>query len=99
MEEQYPISCPFCTIAETYPSAESATSDVDANSLKRCVPENVDIEKLQPACFLILSSPEVLAFLDIQPMTLGHLLVVTRSHQAKLEDVPGNEAQKIGMIL
>ncbi|KAF2668096.1 HIT-like protein [Microthyrium microscopicum] len=96
-EDHYPVDCPFCGIAQTYPSPISQISNSD--DLKSCVPDVVDAEKVSPSCHLVLSAPEVLAFLDIMPMTMGHLLVTTRSHRLKIEHVPGNEASDIGFWL
>jgi len=99
-EDPYPVSCPFCTIAKEYPSLESSPSvSSDAERLKSFVPVNVDAEKVDPNCHLVLAAPEVMAFLDIMPMTPGHLLITSRSHRVKVEDLPGREAQDIGFWL
>lgn len=79
--------CPFCAIAAAYPPSDSP------------VPHNPDHEALTPNCFLILNTPRVLAFLDIMPITAGHVLVVTRSHREKLGDLHGNEGAALGMWL
>lgn len=44
----------------------------------------------------MLSAPRVLAFLDIMPMTRGHLLVVAREHREKIGDVRAVEASDLG---
>ncbi|GMF73773.1 unnamed protein product [Aspergillus oryzae] len=41
----------------------------------------------QPTAHLILSTKHVLAFLDIMPLTRGHVLVIPRAHYEKLGDV------------
>jgi diadenosine tetraphosphate (Ap4A) HIT family hydrolase len=95
--DPYPVSCPFCSIAKEYPSLSPSPSALsDAERLKAYVPETVDHTKLEPNSHLVLQSPEVMAFLDIMPMTRGHLLVTSRSHHVKIEDLPGKEAQDIG---
>jgi len=95
MDELYPVSCPFCTIAEAYPPAES--KNLDPQSLiRQSVPEEVDIDKLSPPCFLIVSATDVLAFLDIQPMTPGHILVISRSHYPRLAEMPEHHSQELG---
>lgn len=38
----------------------------------------------------------MIAFLDILPMTRGHLLVATRGHRGKVEDLDGREGSEIG---
>jgi len=37
---------------------------------------------------VVLDEPEVLGFLDVRPVFVGHVLVVTRAHHASLTDVP-----------
>lgn len=69
--------CPFCKIASTYPYVPN-----------NAVPSDPEHEAVSPSCHLILSSPRVLAFLDIMPITVGHLLLVTREHFDKLHNVP-----------
>jgi diadenosine tetraphosphate (Ap4A) HIT family hydrolase len=64
-----------------------------------CVPENVNVNALHPSCFLVLQAPEVLAFLDIMPMTRGHLLVATRKHRRKIGDLEPAEGRDIGEFL
>lgn len=76
LDEYYPISCAFCKISEAYqPEASSP------------VPANPDPEKVDPQCHLILSAPRVLAFLDIMPISPGHVLLTTRKHYKKLSDL------------
>jgi hypothetical protein len=105
LDELYPQSCPFCTIAEAYPppttssslsASSSPSSESSLSDLARFVPETVDVQKIQPSCFLVLSSPHVMAFLDILPMTLGHLLVCVRGHREKIADVDSEEGREIG---
>ncbi|GAB7348646.1 hypothetical protein MBLNU459_g7016t1 [Dothideomycetes sp. NU459] len=73
----YPTSCPFCRIGQAY----QHTSDEP-------IPSEPDPTLVDPSCFLVLSTPHILAFLDILPMCPGHLLVTTRGHHEKLSDVP-----------
>lgn len=37
---------------------------------------------------MVLDEPEVLAFLDVRPVFLGHVLVVPRTHHETLPDLP-----------
>jgi diadenosine tetraphosphate (Ap4A) HIT family hydrolase len=109
--DPYPQSCPFCAIAASYPAPQSTTADpVHSGShpnrnedftpeLLQAVPEQVDSSKIQPNCCLVLSAPHVLAFLDIMPMTRGHLLVVAREHREKIGDVNAVEASDLGKSL
>jgi len=79
-----PESCPFCNIAEHYPP--SATP-------------NADHELLSPSAFVILSTPLCMAFLDIMPLSPGHLLVTTRKHHEKISDVTDEESRELGLWL
>ncbi|TKA81479.1 hypothetical protein B0A55_02930 [Friedmanniomyces simplex] len=76
LEEHYPTPCAFCKIAAAYPPEASSP-----------VPTNPDPEKLDPQCFLLLSTPHILAFLDILPIAPGHILLATREHYEKLSDL------------
>ncbi|KAK0252384.1 hypothetical protein B0A54_10435 [Friedmanniomyces endolithicus] len=76
LDEHYPTPCAFCKIATAYPP--------DASSP---IPSNPDPEKIDPQCFLLLSTPHVLAFLDILPIAPGHILLATRKHYQKLSDL------------
>ncbi|KAK1067369.1 hypothetical protein LTR12_003513 [Friedmanniomyces endolithicus] len=76
LAEHYPTPCAFCKIAAAYPP--------DASSP---IPSNADPEKVDPQCFLLLSTPHVLAFLDILPIAPGHILLATRKHYQKLSDL------------
>lgn len=76
LEEYYPIDCPFCKISSAYEA--SSTSPV---------PINPDPDKIAPQAHLILSTPHILAFLDILPIAPAHILVTTREHYRKLADL------------
>jgi histidine triad (HIT) family protein len=47
------------------------------------------IQKSLPA-FVVLDEPEVLAFLDIRPVFLGHVLLVPKAHIETLPDAPAD---------
>ncbi|KAI7533418.1 hypothetical protein KC331_g13069 [Hortaea werneckii] len=76
INDHYPITCPFCKIAQAYPP--------DPN---HPIPQSPDPEKVDPQCHLILSTPHVMAFLDILPIAPGHILITTRDHYQKLTDL------------
>jgi len=40
-----------------------------------------------------------MAFLDIMPLSPGHLLVTTRKHHEKISDVTEEEAKELGVWL
>lgn len=89
LEAHYPSSCPFCRISSTYPASSDAL-----------IPLDPDPTLLDPQCHLVLSTPHVLAFLDIMPISPGHILLVTRDHHEKLSDVPlGPTADALGFWL
>ncbi|KAF2472007.1 HIT-like protein [Lindgomyces ingoldianus] len=101
-----PQSCPFCNIASAFPfpsSSSSSTSPAPSSEsgLLECVPSDKasDPEKTDPNSFVVLSSRNVTAFLDILPMTEGHLLVATRGHRVKVADMEGSEGREIGFWL
>jgi diadenosine tetraphosphate (Ap4A) HIT family hydrolase len=96
---EYAESCPFCTIASAYPSSTNSTSPSATQSvqeLQSAVPQDADVTKVSPSCFLVLSALRVMAFLDILPMTRGHLLVTVRGHREKVQDLEGVEGGEIG---
>lgn len=46
-----------------------------------------DPEQTDPPSFVILSTPDVIAFFDIAPLTRGHILVAPRNHRKKVGDL------------
>jgi diadenosine tetraphosphate (Ap4A) HIT family hydrolase len=77
-------SCAFCRIAETYPPGLNF---------------NPNPEILSPPAFVVLSTPLCMAFLDIMPLSPGHLLVTTRRHSEKISDVTEEESKELGLWL
>lgn len=98
-----PESCPFCGIAAAFPFPSAAPSlwERGDDELARCVPseQESDCEKTSPSSFVVLRSMNVVAFLDILPMTGGHLLVTTRNHKVKVADMEAVESRDIGFWL
>ncbi len=81
--------CPFCTISTTYPASAGASRPPDLSS-----------ERVSPPAFLVLhSSPLSIAFLDIMPLSPGHLLLTTRAHREKVSEVTDEEARELGRWL
>jgi diadenosine tetraphosphate (Ap4A) HIT family hydrolase len=104
--DPYPQSCPFCAISAAYPHHNlsqthhhSSSSKPLSQPLYQYVPSMPDASLVEPNCHLILNTPQVLAFLDIMPLSPGHVLVITRNHHVKLGDVPGDEARELGFWL
>ncbi|KAF7619035.1 HIT domain protein [Aspergillus flavus] len=103
-----PSSCPFCNIASTYPpmSPTAFTPENNCpNSQNTKKPYTAPIslpdssDPSQPTAHLILSTKHVLAFLDIMPLTRGHVLVIPRAHYEKLGDVDIKVSRELGQWL
>jgi histidine triad (HIT) family protein len=56
------------------------------------------IDRQIPAS-MILESPDLVAFLDINPVNPGHVLVVPRSHAANLIELEEDPAAAVGRVL
>ncbi|KAI1504496.1 HIT domain-containing protein [Biscogniauxia marginata] len=85
--------CPFCNIAQAYPSfPPTEPPSPSAGS-------SLDPFKLAPPAFVVLSTPSLVAFLDILPLSQGHLLLCPRAHKPKLTDVSAEEAAALGCYL
>lgn len=84
--------CPFCSIASAYDPYEPTSPPAADSSL-------LDPQKVAPASFVVLSTPTLLAFLDILPLSQGHLLLCPRRHASKLTDVYASEAAELGAYL
>jgi diadenosine tetraphosphate (Ap4A) HIT family hydrolase len=86
--------CPFCAIAAAYPAPLSSAQPTLAASVPTAA--NAHPERISPSAFVVLASRDVVAFLDILPMTAGHLLVATRGHFGLVGDVEGEVAREVG---
>ncbi|KAG9232065.1 HIT-like domain-containing protein [Amylocarpus encephaloides] len=75
------MTCPFCSIASHHPPSASPSPDHELTT---------------PSSFVVLSTPQCMAFLDIMPLAPGHLLVTTRRHHEKISDVSEEEAAELG---
>ena len=84
--------CPFCNISAFYPPFPA--SNPPPPDSPRIRPS-----KLCPHAFVILSTPSLLAFLDIMPLARGHILLCPRTHRARLTDVTAREAADLGAHL
>ncbi|KAK3181859.1 hypothetical protein K4F52_006762 [Lecanicillium sp. MT-2017a] len=78
-------SCPFCTIAATHAPYDPLHP-----------PTSISPDATTPASFIVLSTPLVTAFLDIMPLSRGHLLICPRAHRPKLTDVSVEESRALG---
>ncbi|KAL4811228.1 HIT-like domain-containing protein [Aspergillus unguis] len=94
------MSCAFCKIAAAHPpvapSAYLQATDPD-NFPSPSTPTLTPGE--EGHAFIILSTKHVLAFLDIMPLTRGHILVVPRDHHEKLAEVGVGVSRELGTWL
>ncbi|KAL5332927.1 HIT-like domain-containing protein [Aspergillus crustosus] len=84
--------CPFCKIAAAHPPTPTSTYLHSNPTPKPDVNE-------EGHAFLILSTEHILAFLDIMPLTKGHVLVVPRVHCEKLGEVGVRMGRELGTWL
>ncbi|KAK4228594.1 HIT-like domain-containing protein [Podospora fimiseda] len=84
-------NCPFCTIATVYKPYNPTTPPPHTSPLI-----SPSLTSPNPSTFLLLSTPYLIAFLDIMPLSPGHLLLCPRSHRPKLTDVTPAEAAELG---
>ncbi|TDZ19735.1 Hit family protein 1 [Colletotrichum orbiculare MAFF 240422] len=64
-----------------------------ASSLSSCI--FCKIIKGEIPCFKLFESDKTLAFLDINPLSRGHALVIPKHHGAKLADIPDGHLSEI----
>lgn len=88
-------NCPFCRIAAIYapydPTSPPSPALASALSPTRTSPS--------PETYILLSTPIVIAFLDIMPLSQGHLLLCPRRHAPKLTGTTPAEARELGYYL
>lgn len=86
--------CPFCRITQLYsPYDPLEPPPADSKTL------SPTLASPSPETYIILSTPAVIAFLDIMPLSRGHLLLCPRRHSPKLSDVDSHEARELGYYL
>ncbi|CEI62639.1 hypothetical protein FVEN_g5168 [Fusarium venenatum] len=85
-------TCPFCMISSVYEPFDPLNPPPSTSSL-------INPELVSPASFVVLSTPVLVAFLDILPLSRGHLLLCTRPHRPKLSDVTASESAQLGRYL
>ncbi|KAI1090964.1 HIT-like protein [Rostrohypoxylon terebratum] len=83
--------CPFCNISNSFTPYDPEHPPASSPAL--------DPFKLAPPAFVVLSTPTLVAFLDILPLSAGHLLLCPRAHRPKLTDVTAPEAAELGVYL
>jgi diadenosine tetraphosphate (Ap4A) HIT family hydrolase len=88
--DDFKPSCPFCVIASTYRPVSPLSAP--GSSL-------LESTKLDPPSFVLFSNEHVIAFLDIMPLTRGHVLIAPRKHRVKIGDLSASESAEIGRVL
>lgn len=89
--------CPFCVISVTYPPVDPVSAASSSSSPQ--VAAALASDKLDPPSFVLLTTAHAIAFLDIMPLTRGHVLVAPRHHRVKLGDMTASESAEIGRLL
>lgn len=79
------------------PSAASSTSR-SSHPSPTSSGDPLDPERTLPPSYVILSAPDVVAFLDIAPLTRGHVLIATRRHRVKSGDLKSGEAAEVCLL-
>ena len=89
-------TCPFCAIAQSYPPLPISLSSTSTTSSapSRSSPPSNSAPKARAQ--VLLSSPDLIAFLDHAPISAGHVLLATRQHRVKISDVLVREGQALG---
>ena len=77
-------SCPFCAIARSNPPYSPLE------------PWPSSAQKTEGHAYILLATPVVQAFLDLAPISRGHVLLATRAHKEKLADVSVKEGRALG---
>ncbi|CAI4211933.1 unnamed protein product [Parascedosporium putredinis] len=88
-------NCPFCNIAANY--APYAPASPPSSPLADDSP--ISPTKTAPETHIVLSTPTVMAFLDIMPLQPFHILLCPRSHRPRLTNVSRDEAAEMGQWL
>ncbi|KIW12964.1 hypothetical protein PV08_08151 [Exophiala spinifera] len=89
-DHDYSPRCPFCVIAHTYKAIPPTSAERNPA---------LEPEQLDPPSYVLYSSEHVIAFLDIMPLTRGHVLVAPRKHRVKVGDLSPDEGAEIGRVL
>jgi len=82
-------TCAFCEISSTYPPFPPSSP----------APASPPAPPQQQQSHIVLSTPDVIAFLDILPLTRAHVLVCPRAHHEKLSDLSPAENAVVGAWL
>ncbi|KAI1488635.1 HIT-like domain-containing protein [Biscogniauxia mediterranea] len=84
--------CPFCKISDAY-AAYPPSSPPPPSS------PSLSPSLVNPRAYIVLSTSSLIAFLDIQPLSRGHVLLCPRAHRPRLTDATPGEAADLGARL
>ncbi|KAI6351397.1 hypothetical protein MCOR25_009957 [Pyricularia grisea] len=86
--------CPFCNISNQYqPYDPQAPPPASSESISPARTRS------DPDTFVLLSTPLLVAFLDIMPLSRGHVLLCPRAHRRKLTAVTAAESRELGFFV
>ncbi|CAF9942425.1 hypothetical protein IMSHALPRED_003675 [Imshaugia aleurites] len=95
--------CPFCAIALANPASSTLLAPTSPPSFSSPSPTpnptTSTPNPTPPTAHIVLSTPQLIAFLDHAPISRGHVLVVVREHREKLGDVRVAEGEAVGRWL
>jgi diadenosine tetraphosphate (Ap4A) HIT family hydrolase len=80
-------TCPFCSIATAHPPLPPSSALQTIPQQLQQYDSSFPGSSQRSHAFLVLSTKYVLAFLDIMPLSKGHILVVTREHYEKVGEL------------
>ncbi|KAF3905455.1 hypothetical protein ABW20_dc0104437 [Dactylellina cionopaga] len=83
--------CPFCGIARSH----SPKATIEPYSAPSTAEPTHNHEKTH----MVLSTPQVIGFLDIMPLSPGHVLLTPRHHAEKIMDLTPEEGASLGAWL
>lgn len=75
--------CPFCVIQSTAPPSSNPAVSAGPSA----------------SAYVLLSTASVIAFLDIAPLSRGHVILCARAHHAKLSDMSPTDSAVLGFWL
>ncbi|KAK6515498.1 hypothetical protein TWF506_007832 [Arthrobotrys conoides] len=83
--------CPFCQISRSNPPRAQITPYT--------APSTSSPTHNRETTHMILSTPQVIGFLDIMPLSPGHVLLTPRHHAEKIMDLTPEEGASLGAWL
>ncbi|KAF3909786.1 hypothetical protein ABW21_db0200308 [Orbilia brochopaga] len=83
--------CPFCAIARQHPGKTPIAPYI--------APSTPTPTRTPNTAHMILSTPQVIGFLDVMPLSAGHVLLTPRHHAEKIMDLTPEEGASLGAWL